>query len=65
MPWMAASIASCFVDLGDVILLDAGQHVGEQFELAIDVAAIAFVRGRPGQRAHAGRQASHRRRNPG
>ena len=53
-----------FVDLGDVVLLNARQHVGEQFELAVDVAAVAIAGRRPGQRAHTGRQAGHRRRNP-
>ena len=49
MPLMAASIASASSISADVILFDAREHVGEQFKLAVDVAAIAVVRGRPGQ----------------
>jgi hypothetical protein len=52
------------VDVGDIILLDAREHVGEQFKLTIDVALIAIARSGPSQSADAGRQSSHRGSNP-
>jgi hypothetical protein len=53
-----------FVDLGDVILLDARQHVGKQLKLAINVATTRLFRRGPSQSADKCRHAGDGRCNP-
>jgi hypothetical protein len=45
-------------------LFNAGEYVREEFQLTVNVAAVAIVRSGPGKRANQSGSASDRRQNP-